>query len=149
MPACSSKSKTISPPLSCESGGGWKGLSAYFSPSLHISQRKAVRGGEPGWGGWLLGTWVLAAWVLLLASLCTLFDSSCLRSQPGTLLLSGEKECSRLALFWDEVAGPVETQQSERIKFRSCSFHYLCPGAEGLVIILVFIFQAFLFCLKV
>lgn len=110
MPACSSKSKTISPPLSCESGGGWKGSSASPFPQFtHLTEEGRQRGGEPGWGERLLGTWVLAAWVLLLASLSTLFDSSCLRSQPGTLLLSGEKEWSHLALFWDEVAGPVET----------------------------------------
>lgn len=31
-----------------------------------------------------------------------------------------------LTLFWDEVADPVETQQSEQIKLRSRSFYYLC-----------------------
>lgn len=57
----------------------------------------------------LPGNWAPAAWVLPVASLWTLFNSSCLRSQPGTRLLFEEKECSCLALFWDEVAGPVET----------------------------------------
>ena len=34
----------------------------------------------------------------MVATLWTLFDSSCWRSQPGTQLLFREKECSRLAL---------------------------------------------------
>lgn len=53
--------------------------------------------------------WALAARVLLIASLYASSDSSCFTSQPGTLLVFGEKECPHLALFWEEVADPVET----------------------------------------
>lgn len=104
----------MSSPLSYESEGAWKGLPAHnLFPGLHISHKNAKGspspGGEPGLQGRLLGNGALAAWVPLLTSLCTLFASSCLRSRPGTLLLFGEKECSHLVLFWEEVAGPVET----------------------------------------
>lgn len=82
-------------------------------------------------GGWRpsAGNWALEAWALLLTSL---------------VLLCGEKACPHPALLWDKAAasGDIAIRtDSVQILFISL----LCPRAYGLLIILVFIFQTFLY----